>query len=50
MYSYAYEKEIYYEILGHIYYNDELIVEEKILVMMIMMKKKILYLYLVMME
>jgi len=34
MYSYAYEKEIYYEILGHIYYNDELIVEEKILVMM----------------
>jgi len=41
MYSYAYEKEIYYEILGHIHYNDELIVEEKILVVMMKRKKRI---------
>jgi hypothetical protein len=49
MYSYAYEREIYYESLAHIYYNDEWIVEEKFLEIKMRMQM-ISYLDLVMME
>jgi hypothetical protein len=40
MYSYAYEIKIYYENLVDRYYNDELVVEEKILVMVMMVSEK----------